>query len=444
MLRESDNSMMAISPGIAFQPDSVAVDTKEMPIFRARAVQEKGMNVGTDPKAVENVPTISSGDHLCQCQQHPAKGVSAALRLSKEQWSLLERGLSQRFEAVSACFDEIVRENNAPDYLTGCGFIRSQMKSLLTPMMGTRRAHIPWTWFGSTDVHLGANGRLTVLDHNFSLPTGLDLFGTFNRDSVSGETVQRFFSLPSSPAEGITVVLTPGSLSSTGRGNEFLARNLNACSARASDLVVRGDGVYLRLGAEPVRVATIVRRIDDDLLDPNCLRPDSLVGLPGLIRAWKQGLVNVVSPPGISVANSRTFGKLIPRMIREFLGEEPQLPSATVQECEDPETLQHVLNNLKNYAIRTNDPLHPGRPFFGRTGMAIEFADLLHRLRSNPAAYVARPLLDESDDVGLNLRVFATSGRSIRLLPIAIGRRCQPDGGVPLSIGTNEEVIPIA
>jgi uncharacterized circularly permuted ATP-grasp superfamily protein len=202
--------------------------------------------------------------------------------------------------------------------------------------------------------------------------------------------------------------------------------------------------VYLRLGAEPVRVSTIVRRIDDDLLDPNCLRPDSLVGLPGLIRAWKQGLVNVISPPGISVANSRTFGKLIPRMIREFLGEEPELPSATVLECEDPETLKHVLNNLKDYAIRTNDPLHPARPFFGRTGMAVEFANLLHRLRSNPAAYVARPLLDESNDVGLNLRVFATSGRSIRLLPIAIGRRCQPDGGAPLSIGTNEEVIPVA
>jgi uncharacterized circularly permuted ATP-grasp superfamily protein len=128
-------------------------------------------------------------------------------------------------------------------------------------------------------------------------------------------------------------------------------------------------------------------------------------------------------------------------MIRHYLGEEPLLSSAKVLECEDADVLRHVLANLKDYAIRTNDPLHPSRPFFGRRGMAVEFADLLARLRRNPEAYVARPLLPDQPDNGLNLRFFATAGPQFHLLPTVIGRRCQPDGGASLAVGSQEEIM---
>jgi uncharacterized circularly permuted ATP-grasp superfamily protein len=192
--------------------------------------------------------------------------------------------------------------------------------------------------------------------------------------------------------------------------------------------------VFLQTASALSRVSTIVRRIDDDLLDPNSMRPDSLVGLPGLIRAWRNGVVNVVSPPGASLANIRSFGRMIPTMIREYLSEEPILNSARVIECSDPEALETVLDHVGEYAIRTNDPLHPARPYFGRTGVPSELSGLLAQIRRHPEAYIARPLLAEDEAAGMSLRLYSSLSRSFRLLRVGLARMCQPDGGAPLII----------
>lgn len=370
-----------------------------------------------------------------------ANGTCASL-LNAGQRDLLERGLRQRFEAVNACLDVIVRERNVPEFLKTCGFIQSKIQAVLGPIMGSERSDVAWAWLGSADVQITRDGQLTVFDHNFSLPTGLDLLPDVNNSP--GGVVHPFPALPENdgPA-GVAVLLVPGFHGSAVRENEFLAKTLMARQARSTDLSVRDDGVFLKAGSVELRVSTIIRRIEDSQLDPNCFRPDSLVGLPGLIRAWRKGLVNVVSPPGTCLANCRTFGKLIPRMIREFLAERPILKSATVLECGDPAVLKRVLSNVTDYAIRTNDPAHPGRPFFGRTATAVEFSDLLQRLRKNPAAYVARPLLPETTDGGLNLRFFATMGGPFRLHPVAIGRRCQPDGGAGVAVRNSEEIVAV-
>ncbi len=180
----------------------------------------------------------------------------------------------------------------------------------------------------------------------------------------------------------------------------------------------------------------IVRRIDDDLLDPNCLRPDSLIGVPGLVRAWKRGLVSVVSPPGSRVSNCRSFGMLIPQMIRELLGESPVLDSAEVLECSDPVALNLVLRCCDCFAIRTNDPQHPARPFFGDSAGAAEFSAMRNSLTRNPSAFVARRLLPagSSQPAGQSLRVFASHSRGFRLLRAGLARPCQPDGGAPQAV----------
>ena len=443
MLRETDNSMMAISAGTQFRMESSRLHTAELPFFGATAAQKKITSVVAPSGLMSTWGSKVSNDLLMASGETERGRVAGKLNI--EHWELLRKGLRQRFEAVSICLNEVLHRGILPDYLADCGFLKSQLESVFGCILGSSPAHASWTWFGSTDIHLSAEGRLTVLDHNFSVPTGLELITGATGLSETADLNQPMLSVPEQGGSvGVTVLLIPGSYSAANRGNELLARCLNARVARSTDITVRADGVYVHAGVERLRVSTIVRRIDDDLLDPNCFRPDSLVGVPGLVRAWKNGLVNVVSPPGSSLANNRTFGKFIPQMIREFLGEEPLLNTASVLECEDTEVLKHVLANLKDYAIRTNDPLHPARPFFGRNGMAVEFADLLTRLRKNPAAYVARPLLAEGSEAGMNLRCFASLGSTFRLLPSAIGRRCQPDGGASLSIASGEEVVCIA
>ena len=444
MLRESDNSMMAISAGTEFPLENSRRQMPEMLSFGASLAQKKSSAAVVASEVMAAWGSKVSNDQVLQASGETGRDRTAG-KLHTEHWCLLEKGLRQRFEAVSACLNHIFHQGVLPDYLAECAFLNAQLKNTFGCILGSSPAHAAWTWFGSTDIHVTADGSLTVLDHNFSVPTGLELLSYGSELSRVAEFNRLLLSVPEQPsAAGVTVVLMPGIYSAANRGNEFLARCLNAKAARSADITVRADGVYVHTGTERLRVSTIVRRIDDDLLDPNCFRPDSLVGVPGLVRAWKNGLVNVVSPPGSSLANNRTFGKFIPKMIREFLGEEPLLNTASILECEDAEVLKHVLANLKDYAIRTNDPLHPARPFFGRNGTAAEFADLLTRLRKNPAAYVARPLLPQGAEAGMNLRCFASLNSSFRLHPCAIGRRCQPDGGASLSIATGEEVVFIA
>ena len=431
MLREGDNSMMAISPKTGLSGNPRTIYRNQVPFLQAAAAQGTSIQQAIKTEDVVQAfctPSEAAGFSSRLPNDGQKNSSGANVTLNETQRRILDRGLWQRFEAISACLNEIVCGGRVPAYLRECGFLTSRIQAGLQPLTNSVRAEVAWTWFGSTDIHLKANGELTVFDQNFSLPTGLQALSSF---AAEGQRLP-LLSLPEkSGTSGIAVLLTPGAFTSAGPGNEFIANSLDIQTARGSDLCVRGNSVFLRMSGKELPVSTIVRRIDDDLLDPNCFRPDSLVGVPGLVKAWRNGGVDVLSPPGVSLASCRTFGKYIPDMILEFLGEEPILRSASVLECEDPSVLRHVMANVKNYAIRTNDPLHPARPFFGRTGTAVEFADLLLRLRKNPAAYVARPLLEEGDAPGHSLRVFATMMNRFRLIPGFISRPCQPDGGAP-------------
>ncbi len=431
MLREADNSMMAISPKTGLSGNLHPQPRSHMPVFQASEVRGSGGQKNISPAdVVQAFCTPADPANLSNrvIGESHLNSFGSEIPLNSAQWRLFEQGLRQRFEAINACLDEIVRGRRVPAYLRDCAFLTARIRSCLGPLTDSARSEVAWTWFGSTDVHLKANGELTVFDQNFSLPTGLHALPPEALENQCSPLL----TLPEKPgASGLAVLLTPGAFSSTGPGNDFIANTLNIPAVRGSDLCVRGNSVFLRKSGKELPVSTIVRRIDDDLLDPNCFRPDSLVGVPGLVKAWKNGGVDVLSPPGVSLAGCRTFGKYIPDMILEFLGEEPILESASVLECEDAAVLRHVMANLRKYAIRTNDPLHPARPFFGRTGTAVEFADLLVRLRKTPSAYVARPLLEEGDAPGHSLRVFATMTNRFRLIPGFISRACQPDGGAP-------------
>jgi len=437
MLRETNNAMTAIGSRAesSWKHNSIAKGA-DVPSFRASQVDQTGILRAADAASEGRV------DRIAPHTAAAAHENSYRDALSDDAWRLLELGLKQRFDSVAACMDRIVSRGMIPAFLNGSDYLPKAMAAALGPVQGVTRCDVAWTWLVSTDLYWAPTGELTVLDHNFSLPTGLERLSPNNNASTLSEFLFSDWRMDAGGERGGEVaVLDPGFYSATFRGNEFLARCLNAHLVRSSDLTIRPDGVFLKVGGKTPRIDTIVRRIDDDLLDPNCYRPDSLVGLPGIVRAWKNGLVNVVSPPGSEFANSRSFGRLIPVMIREFLDQEPLLRSPEILECGVAEDLQKVAANVRQYAIRTNDPRHPAQPFFGSGGRQVECSDLIRQIGRNPSAYVARPLLPKDRASGLHLRVFATMGRSFRLLRQAIGREAQPDGGAPFSIGSDAETI---
>ena len=448
MLREGDDSRISSDAGNDLTRATATVnETVPLPSFRASIDQQSGSNGSfsagcrTMGHATRHVDTNNG-----------ATAVEPAGRLSAGHWRHLETGLQQRFEATNACLNAVIRKYSLPAFLKSSPFLTRRIEAMLAPIGRPPNSDPSWTWFGSTDLHFAADGQLTVLDHNFSGATGLDTLAELINAGGKSETpaAERMARIlfqggscardRSEPGSSDVAVLDPGYCSATFGANEFLARCLNAHVARSSDLSVRSDGVFLRAGRQLVRLSTIVRRIDDDLLDPNCFRPDSLVGVPGLVRVWKHGLVNVVSPPGTCVANDRSFGMLIPRMIREFLGQSPLLSSAEVLECSDPVVLRTVLKSCEHFAIRTNDPQHPARPYFGGSGSTMEFAEMQNRLIRNPTAFVARPLLPSLENAGLNLRIFASCDAGFRLLRAALARPCQPDGGASQTVDSSGAV----
>ena len=376
------------------------------------------------------------------------QGVSPCL--PERMWKFLEAGLQQRFQALAAFLQHLITEKRLPEFLQRLNSVglESVCRQWLLPLGDLKAQNIPWTWFGATDLVLEADGSVVVMDQDFSHPSGLErlVHQDWKSSDDAVDCIRRALFVgpaggPASKSAGSreVVVLDPGFSGATFRGNEFLARCVSAQLARSSDLIVERGEVFVRVAGERRPVGTLIRRVDDELLDPNCFRPDSLVGLPGLVRSWKAGQVSVLNPPGSGLARLRCIGRLLPLMIREYLGQAPLLESAEVHECSDAGTLQRALKNPQHFAFRTDDPLHPARPCFGRMADPVEFERMVSRIVRSPSSWIVRPLLLPNSG-RRSLRLFGTLQGSFRLLRAGLLRNCQEDGGASLLISPSESI----
>lgn len=437
MLRETENLM-------AESPKAFGLDTHvnrltghhRLPALQAITAQQSGRTVLTSIStcplqySLENLTTpiaSNSGNSLCF-----------------RQWAQIACGIRQRMEAISACLDDVFKRRAIPDLLLGNRPICKVLEKLVGQIGEVSRRSITWGWLASTDLYVGSNGQITVIDQNLSVPTGMELLTrliersrTISISAVNdlnrwlADSVEKSgLSTPGS----LAVLLDPCRFNPTFRENEFLAHTVNSTVASARDLVVRNGVVELVSGMKRTKVHTIIRRVDDDLLDPNCFRPDSLVGAPGLCKAWSNGTVNLVNPPGSCIANIRSFASLVPAMIREYLDEEPELEIAASEECSFADAMLKLTENPAQFAVRTNDPMHPARPYFGNTATASETAAMFSAVRREPVKFVMRALRPDTDRGGFSLRVFSSMGKGFFMPLCGIGRTCQADGGATLAI----------
>ena len=441
MLRETENTL-ATESATHDQNDRLSrrYGTDTMPALQALTAQQSG----TRRETTNAMPKASHSNRLLA----GSSAVQAPQSLSFSEWAQISCGIRQRLEAISACLDQVFMGRGLPGFLLQNSAVVRLLRTFTDQIGEVTRKSISWGWLASTDLYIAADGQIMVIDQNLSSPTGIELLARLI-DRTRAESVTAFNDLARRMAESVvtygdcsdaasTVVLDPCRYNPTFRENEFLARSIGAQIAHAGELVVTKDGVELVSGMKRTRIHTIVHRVDDDLLDPNCFRPDSLVGLPGLCKAWKNGRVNLVNPLGSSAANIRSFVQLVPTMIREFLGEEPALQIAPSLECSAPDAMRELTEDPTRFGVRTNDPMHPARPYFGDAATTSETLSMLHAVRRNPSKFVTRSLLSDSEMRGFNLRVFSTMGKGFYMPRCGIGRQCQSDGGATLAI--NDDV----
>jgi uncharacterized circularly permuted ATP-grasp superfamily protein len=188
----------------------------------------------------------------------------------------------------------------------------------------------------------------------------------------------------------VTVVLTPGPYNSAYFEHSFLARTMGVELVQGSDLCVDDEKVYLRTTRGLQRVHVVYRRIDDDFLDPEFFRKDSLLGVPGLMRAYFRGNVTLANAPGNGVADDKAVCALVPDMIRYYLAEEPILADVPTYVCAKAEDRRYVLSHLAELVVKAVDEAGGYGMLMGPQSTAAEREEFRHRIEAEPRKYVAQ------------------------------------------------------
>ena len=282
--------------------------------------------------------------------------------LPASEWTHIKRGLAQRIRALNQFLDDLYHERQiVRDGIVPWALVVSR-SHFARAVHGIRPPGGVYCHVAGCDLVRDADGTWKVLEDNVRTPSGIS-YVLENRVAMTRLVPQLFARYkvrpvdhypqlllaalravaPSADSEATVVVWTPGPFNSAYFEHAFLARQMGVELVQASDLVVRDDVLYMRTTRGLERVHAVYRRLDDDFVDPLEFRPDSLLGVPGLVRAYRAGTVAVANAFGTGVADDKAVYHYVPEMIRYYLGEEPLLSNVPTYLIADPEQREHVL-----------------------------------------------------------------------------------------------------
>jgi uncharacterized circularly permuted ATP-grasp superfamily protein len=296
------------------------------------------------------------------------------------------------------------------------------------------------------------DGQIYVLEDNLRVPSGVS-YVLENRDLMKRTFPQVFEGLrvrpvddypgrllemlqtigPRGAAENPTVVLlTPGIYNSAYFEHSFLAQKMGVQLVEGSDLIVQDRKVWMRTTKGLRKVDVVYRRIDDDFLDPRAFRADSLLGVPGIMDAWRAGNVALANAPGNGVADDKVVYAYVPDMIRYYEGEDPILPNVPTYLCWRDADRQHVLANLDKLVVKAANEAGGYGMLVGPHSTAEQREEFAARITAHPRNYIAQPTLalsrvptlvdDHFEGRHVDLRPYILYGNEIEVLPGGLTR----------------------
>jgi len=360
--------------------------------------------------------------------------------IARTEWRTIERGLKQRAAALNAFIDDVYRDQRIiADRVIPLSTVAS-CRNFRPMCRGIRPPFDCWAHICGSDLVRDRDGTVYVLEDNLRVPSGVS-YMIENRQVVKRVFPELFDSAAILPVDdypsqlyatlaGLAprrecrpeiVVLTPGIYNSAYFEHAYLARQMGCELVEGRDLAVREDDcVYMRSIRGWTRVDVIYRRIDDDFLDPEVFRADSMLGVPGLMRAWARGHVALANAPGAGVADDKLVYTYVPDMIRYYLDEEPILPNVPSWRCEDPKQLQHVLAHLDALVVKPVDGSGGYGMLMGPMASRRERSEFAAALQADPRGYIAQPVImlstvptlvgDRLEPRHVDLRPFILSG----------------------------------
>ncbi len=378
-----------------------------------------------------------------------------------DEWAHLQRGLKQRVSALNAFLhdvyhdQEILRAGKIPAEQVLCNSqYRPEMQGIDVPM--GIYAHIA----GIDIVRAGAGaGDYYVLEDNLRVPSGVsymledrkammrlfpELFARYAVAPVEHypdlllETLRSV--APAGVRDPTVVLMTAGAANSAYFEHAFLAQQMGIELVEGQDLFVDDEYVYMRTTLGPKRVDVIYRRIDDDFLDPLAFRPDSMLGVPGLLAAYRAGRVAIANSIGTGIADDKSTYPYVPDMIRFYLGEEPVLANVPTWILRRPDDLAYALAHLPELVVKEVHGAGGYGMLIGPLASKDEIEQFRARIVADPGRYIAQPTLSLSAcptfvaqglaPRHIDLRPFVLSGREVALVPGGLTRVALTEGSL--------------
>lgn len=333
--------------------------------------------------------------------------------IAASEWQQIEAGCKQRITALNAFLHDIYHDQAIMKagvvpasyvYASGC----------YEPwMMGIELDKPIYSHISGIDLIRDESGRFCVLEDNLRTPSGVsymlesrnisetllsDLFAHTPILDVSDYPKRLKACLASSTSkyDPQIAILTPGRFNSAYYEHAFLAHEMNVPLVHGYDLVVEDSKVYMQGIRGKVQVDIIYRRIDDPYIDPLAFRSDSILGVSGLMSAYRAGNVVIVNAPGTGVADDKSLYPFVPDMIEFYLGEKPILPNIQTYQCRKPDELQYVLDNLDKLVVKETQGSGGYGMLIGPTSTKQEIEDYRKRLLANPIGFIAQPTISLS------------------------------------------------
>lgn len=367
------------------------------------------------------------------------------------EWNHISAGLKQRIRALNHFINDMyhdqqfIKDGHMPLELV------SEAESFRHECIGLKPPKGIWCHITGTDLIRHSDGAVYVLEDNLRCPSGVS-YVLQNRllmkrsfpQAFADSSVRPVFDYPSRLYETLVhlapehvndpqvVVLTPGIYNSAYYEHSFLAQQMGVELVEGRDLAVKDGFVYMRTTDGFKRVDVIYRRIDDNFIDPQVFRPDSMLGVPGLMSVYRNGRVALANAPGTGVADDKAIYAYVPEMIRYYLNEEPILPNVPTYLCNREEDRKYVLANLDKLVVKAANEAGGYGMLIGPHATPEDREEFAHRINAHPRNYIAQPTLSLSrvptlvnnhfEGRHVDLRPYILFGKDIWVLPGGLTR----------------------
>jgi uncharacterized circularly permuted ATP-grasp superfamily protein len=359
--------------------------------------------------------------------------------IDASEWQWLETALKQRIRALNHFLNDIYGQQQIiQDGKIPIDIIESA-SGFLKPCMGIQPPAGVWCHITGTDLVRDKDGRWFVLEDNLRVPSGIS-YVLENRRVMKSTFPEIFQTMAIQPVDDYpshlletllnlappqlpnptVVVLTPGIYNSAYFEHSFLAQQMGVELVEGRDLLVEDGYLKMRTTKGLQRVDVVYRRLDDDFLDPQVFRPDSFLGVPGLMEVYRQGKVALANAPGTGVADDKVIYAYVPEMIRYYLDEEPLLANVPTYLCWREQDRQYVLEHLSELVVKAANEAGGYGMLMGPSSTPAERSQFADKIRSNPRNYIAQPVLSLSRVP--TLVDGAIEGRHVDLRPYVLNR----------------------